>query len=95
MAKFKKNPELADIHTSTWISVMHIWFMRIFPKLKRRMSQGPGVYVLKNCVYFEFCIIVQELRAFQHTASFAVQCHQKLSSFSFKDRPSFHRSCSE
>ena len=27
----------------TWISVMRIWHMRIFPSLKKRMSQGPAV----------------------------------------------------
>ena len=30
----------------TWISVMRIWHMRIFPSLKNRMSQGPAVELL-------------------------------------------------
>ena len=30
----------------TLISVMRIWHMRIFPSLKKRMSQGPAVYLI-------------------------------------------------
>ena len=33
-------------YNPTWISVMRIWHMRIFPSLKKRMSQGPAVFIL-------------------------------------------------
>ena len=36
----------------TWISVMRIWHMRIFPSLKKRMSQGPAVYCSS---YYTYC----------------------------------------
>jgi hypothetical protein len=35
----------------TWISVMRIWHIRIFPSLKKRMSQGPAVLMDKYLTY--------------------------------------------
>ena len=40
----------------TWISVMCIWHIHIFPNLKKGMSQGPPVFSISNFFQFHYCL---------------------------------------
>ena len=40
----------------TWISVMRIWQIHIFPSLKKLMSQGPAVFSFSNFFQFHYCL---------------------------------------
>ena len=55
-------PNFSSIYyIPTWISVMCIWQIHIFPSLKKLMSQGPAVFSFSNFFQFHYCLLGQTI----------------------------------
>ena len=50
----------------TWISVMCIWQIHIFPSLKKLMSQGPAVFSFSNFFQFHYCLCSRYILVLKH-----------------------------